>query len=126
MNTKSNIKTIARNTVSIPAELGATGVEVVADATTLLSGAVRGAIPTAKLLANIVGKFATGMAMSDAKPEQVVEIYNNTTLSDVLNMIDMGAVKAGQSAIKLLDEDDTNNVDLTKLTKAQLIAKLQA
>jgi uncharacterized cupredoxin-like copper-binding protein len=123
-STKSNIKTIARSTVSIPAELGATAVQLTADATSLLSGVIRGAVPAAVAGGHMVGKFMAGMAMSDAKPEDVAAIYNNTTLADVMSMIDAGAVKAGQAVANSLN-DDEDNVDLTKLSKAKLIEMLK-
>ena len=103
---KSNIKTIARNSVHVPVEVAATTLEVAADLTTLSMRAVSGAVPTAKQLGTIVGMFTTGLFTSDMTEEAATKLYKETTLADVMLKIEAAALKAGQDAARLLDEDD--------------------
>ena len=56
----TNVKTVTRNSVSIPVEAAATTLEVASDVSDLALSTVRGAIPTTKRLGNIVGMFAKG------------------------------------------------------------------
>lgn len=107
---KSNTKTIARNSVHVPLELAATTLEVGADLTDLTMSAVRGAVPTAKQLGNIVGMFTTGLFTADMTEEEAVKLYKETTLADVMAKIEAASLKAGQDTANMWnDDDDTDN-----------------
>jgi hypothetical protein len=71
---KTNVKTITRNSVSIPAEAAATTFEVASDISDLALNTVRGAIPTTKHLGNILGMFVTGMFYSDLDEQEAKKL----------------------------------------------------
>lgn len=103
---KSNVKTITRNSVSIPVEAAATSLEVASDVSNLALSTVRGAIPTTKRLGNIVGMFVTGMFNSDLDEQEVKKLYEETTLETVFTKIEQASLKAGQDLVKAWDEDE--------------------
>lgn len=103
---KSNIKSVARNSVAIPVETAAVTLEVVSDAGELALDAIRGALPTAKQLGTMVGMFTTGLFTSDMTEEAAIKLYKETSLADVMAKIEAASLKAGQDTAKLFDDDD--------------------
>ncbi len=103
---KTNVKTITRNSVSIPAEAAATTLELASDVSDIALNTVRGVIPTTKRLGNIFGMFVTGMFNSELDEQQAKKLYKETTLETVFTKIEEASLKAGQNLVKVLDEDD--------------------
>ena len=103
---KSNVKTVTRNSVSIPMEAAATTLEVASDVSDLALSTVRGAIPTTKRLGSIVGMFVTGMFNSEMEEQEVKKLYKETTLETVFAKIEEASLKAGQDLVKAWDEDE--------------------
>ena len=103
---KSNVKTVTRNSVSIPMEAAATTLEIASDVSDLALGTVRGAIPTTKRLGNIVGMFVTGMFNSEMEEQEVKKLYKETTLETVFAKIEEASLKAGQDLMKAWDEGE--------------------
>ena len=95
---KSNVKTVTRNSVSIPMEAAATTLEVASDVSDLALSTVRGAIPTTKRLGSIVGMFVTGMFNSEMEEQEVKKLYKETTLETVFAKIEEASLKAGQDS----------------------------
>ena len=105
---KSNTKTIARNSVSIPVEAAATALELAGDVSDLALSTVRGAVPTTKRLGNIVGMFVTGMFNSDLDEREAKKLYQETTLETVFAKIEQASLRAGQDMVNMWDEaEDT-------------------
>ena len=96
---KTNVKTITRNSVSIPTEAAATTLEVASDISDLALSTVRGAIPTTKRLGNIVGMFVTGMFNSDLDEQEAKKLYQQTTMETVFSRIEQASLKAGQNLV---------------------------
>jgi hypothetical protein len=96
---KTNVKTITRNSVSIPTEAVATTLEVASDISDLALSTVRGAIPTTKRLGNIVGMFVTGMFNSDLDKQEAKKLYQQTTMETVFSRIEQASLKAGQDLV---------------------------
>ena len=103
---KSNVKTVTRNSVSIPIEAAATTLEVASDVSDLALSTVRGAIPTTKRLGNIVGMFVTGMFHSDMDEQEAKKMYRETSLETMFAKIEEASLKAGQDLVKAWDEED--------------------
>lgn len=103
---KSNVKTVTRNSVSIPVEAAATTLEVASDVSNLALGTIRGAVPTTKRLGNIVGMFVTGMFNSEMEEQEAKRLYEVTTLETVFTKIEEASLKAGQDLVKVWDEDE--------------------
>ncbi len=103
---KSNVKTITRNSVSIPVQAAATTLEVASDVSDLALGTVRGAIPTTKRLGSIVGMFVTGMFNSEMEEQEAKKLYKETTLETVFTKIEEASLKAGQDLVKAWDENE--------------------
>ena len=101
---KTNVKTITRNSVSIPTEAVATTLEVASDISDLALSTVRGAIPTTKRLGNIVGMFVTGMFNSDLDEQEAKKLYQQTTMETVFSRIEQASLKAGQDFVSGWDE----------------------
>lgn len=101
---KTNVKTITRNSVSIPTEAAATTLEVASDISDLALSTVRGAIPTTKRLGNIVGMFVTGMFNSDLDEQEAKKLYQQTTMETVFSRIEQASLKAGQNLVSGWDE----------------------
>jgi len=93
---KTNLKSITKNTVSIPVEAAALSIELAADAANLSMATLRGTVPATKQVGTIFGKFITGMLNSDKSIEEVETIFKETTLSTVMNNVEKAAIKAGQ------------------------------
>ena len=105
---KTNVKTITRNSVSIPVEAAATTLEVASDVSDLALSTVRGAIPTTKRLGNILGMFVTGMFNSELDEQEAKKLYQETTLESVFARIEKASLKAGQEMVNMWDEaEDT-------------------
>jgi hypothetical protein len=106
---KSNVKTVSRNSVSIPMEAAATTLELASDISDLALNTVRGAVPTTKRLGNIFGMFVTGMFNSELDEQEAKKLYDETTLGSVFTKIEKASLKAGQDLVSGWDEvDDTN------------------
>jgi hypothetical protein len=103
---KTNVKTITRNSVSIPTEAAATALELAGDVSDLALSTVRGAIPTTKRLGNILGMFVTGMINSDLDEHEAKELYQQTTLETVFSRIEQASLKAGQDLVSGWDESE--------------------
>jgi len=103
---KSNVKTITRNSVSIPTEAVATTLELASDVSDIALDTVRGAIPTTKRLGSILGMFVTEMFNSELDEQQAKKLYKETTLETVFTKIEEASLKAGQNLVKVWDEDD--------------------
>ena len=103
---KQNLKSLTRNSVSIPVETVATTLEVASDVSDLALSTVKGAIPTTKRLGNIVGMFVTGIINSDMGEQDAKKLYENTTLETVFAKIEEASLKAGQDLVNAWDEDD--------------------
>jgi hypothetical protein len=103
---KSNVKTVSRNSVSIPMEAAATTLELASDISDLALNTVRGAVPTTKRLGNIFGMFFTGMLNSDLDEQEAKKLYDETTLGSVFTKIEKASLKAGQDLLKGWDEVD--------------------
>ena len=101
---KTNVKTITRNSLSIPTEAAATTLEVASDISDLALSTVRGAIPTTKRLGNIVGMFVTGMFNSDLDEQEAKKLYQQTTMETVFSRIEQASLKAGQDFVSGWDE----------------------
>jgi hypothetical protein len=109
---KSNVKTVSRNSVSIPMEAAATTLELASDISDLALNTVRGAVPTTKRLGNIFGMFFTGMLNSDLDEQEAKKLYDETTLGSVFTKIEKASLKAGQDLLKGWDEvDEPKNTD---------------
>ena len=104
----TNVKTVTRNSVSIPVEAAATTLEVASDVSNLALGTVRGAVPTTKRLGSIVGMFVTGMFNSELNEQEAKKLYQETTLESVFARIEKASLKAGQEMVNMWDEaEDT-------------------
>jgi hypothetical protein len=101
---KSNVKTVSRNSLSIPVEAAATTLELASDISDLALNTVRGAVPTTKRLGNIFGMFFTGMLNSDLDEQEAKELYQQTTLETVFSRIEQASLKAGQEMVNMWDE----------------------
>jgi hypothetical protein len=102
---KQNVKTVTRNSVSIPVEAAATTLELASDVSDLALNTVRGAIPTTKRLGSIVGMFVTGMFNSDLDEQEAKKLYKETTLETVFAKIEEASLKAGQDLVKAWDDE---------------------
>lgn len=103
---KSNVKTVTRNSVSIPMEAAATTLEVASDVSDLALSTVRGAIPTTKRLGNIVGMFVTGVFNSEMEEKEAKKLYKETTPETVFIKIEEASLKAGQDLVKAWNENE--------------------
>jgi hypothetical protein len=103
---RTNVKTITRNSVSIPTEAAATALELAGDVSDLALSTVRGAIPTTKRFGSILGMFVTGMFNSELDEQEAKKLYKETTLETVFTKIEEASLKAGQNLVKVWDEDD--------------------
>ena len=101
---KHNVKTITRNSVSIPVEAAATTLELAGDVSDLALSTVREAIPTTKRLGNIVGMFVTGIFNSELDEQDAKKLYEETTLETVFAKIEEASLKAGQEMVNMWDE----------------------
>ena len=97
---KSNVKTVSRDSLSIPVEAAATTLELASDISDLALNTVRGAVPTTKRLGNIFGMFFTGMLNSDLDEQEAKKLYDETTLGSVFTKIEKASLKAGQDLLK--------------------------
>jgi len=108
---KQNLKSLTRNSVSIPVEAAATTLEVASDVSDLALGTVRGAIPTTKRLGSIVGMFVTGMFNSEMEEQDAKRLYKETTLETVFTKIEEASLKAGQDLVKAWDDESITKSD---------------
>jgi hypothetical protein len=105
---KTNVKTITRNSVSIPMEAVATTLEVASDVSDLALSTVRSAIPTTKRFGSILGMFVTGMFNSELDENEAKKLYDETTLENVFARIEKASLKAGQEMANMWNEaEDT-------------------
>ena len=107
----TNVKTVTRNSVSIPVEAAATTLEVASDVSNLALGTVRGAIPTTKRLGSIVGMFVAGMFNSEMEEQEAKKLYKETTLETVFTKIEEASLKAGQDLVKAWDDESITKSD---------------
>ncbi len=103
---KTNVKTVSRNSLSIPVEAAATTLELASDISDLALNTVRGAVPTTKRLGNIFGMFFTGMLNSDLDEQEAKKLYDETTLGSVFTKIEQASLKAGQDLVSGWNEVD--------------------
>jgi hypothetical protein len=108
---KHNLKSLTRNSVSIPVEAASTTLEVASDVSDLALSTVRGAVPTTKRLGSIVGMFVTGMFNSDLDEQEAKKIYNETTLETVFTQIEEASLKGGQDLVKGWDDESITKSD---------------
>jgi hypothetical protein len=107
---KTNVKTVTRNSVSIPMEAAATTLELASDVSDLALNTVRGAIPTTKRLGNILGMFMTGVCNSDLDEQEAKKLYQETTLESMFARFEQASLKAGQDLMSGWNEaDDSKN-----------------
>jgi hypothetical protein len=99
---KTNVKTITRNSVSIPTEAVATTLELASDVSDIALSTVRGAIPTTKRFGSIL--FVTGMFNSELDEQEAKKLYQETTLESVFARIEKASLKAGQEMVNMWDE----------------------
>ena len=111
---KSNVKTVTRNSVSIPMEAAATTLELASDVSDLALNTIRGAVPTTKRLGSIVGMFVTGMFNSDLDEQEAKKLYQQTTLETVFSRIEQASLKAGQDLVSGWDEVDDSKTKAEK------------
>jgi hypothetical protein len=108
---KSNVKTVTRNSVSIPMEAAATTLELASDISDLALNTVRGAIPTTKRLGSIAGMFLTGMFNSELDEQEAKKLYDETTLETVFARIEKASLKAGQEMVNMWNEaEDSKSI----------------
>jgi hypothetical protein len=103
---KTNVKTITRNSVSIPTEAVATTLELASDVSDIALSTVRGAIPTTKRFGSILGLFVTGMFNSELDENEAKKLYDETTLGSVFTKIEQASLKAGQDLVSGWNEVD--------------------
>ena len=103
---KQNLKSLTRNSVSIPVEAAATTLELASDISDLALNTVRGAVPTTKRIGSIFGMFVTGMLNSDLDEQEAKKLYDETTLGSVFTKIEKASLKAGQDLLKGWDESE--------------------
>jgi hypothetical protein len=105
---RTNVKTITRNSVSIPTEAVATTLELASDVSDIALSTVRGAIPTTKRFGSILGMFVTGMFNSELDEQEAKKLYQETTLESVFARIEKASLKAGQEMANMWNEaEDT-------------------
>lgn len=96
---KQNVRTITRNSVSIPFEAAATTLEVASDASGIALGIVRGAIPTTKRVGNAFGMFVTGMFNSEMDEQEAKKMYEEATLETIFVKVEEASLRAGQKVV---------------------------
>jgi len=101
----TNVKTVTRNSVSIPVEAAATTLEIASDVSDLALSTVRGAIPTTRRLGSIVGMFVAGMFNPEMEEQEAKKLYQETSLETVFTKIEEASLRAGQDLVKAWDEE---------------------
>ena len=97
---------------SLPLELTAASVELLADASTLGSAFITEVIPTAKDVGKATGTFVLGLFNSELTDEQLKAKASTLTFASIRASIVAGAGKAGQGLVTVWNEDEaTSNSD---------------
>ena len=103
---KKSTKTIVKTSVALPLEVGATALEVTAEASQFVLNAVRGLMPATKAIGRSTVMLGYGMAYSDESEEQVQERVGRASLLSMFESMEAGAIKTGQSFAKDWVEDE--------------------
>ena len=103
---KKSTKTIVKTSVALPLEVGATALEVAAEASQLVLNAVRGLMPAAKAIGRSTVMLGYGLVYSDESKEQVQKRVGRASLLSMLESLEAGAIKTGQSLAKGWDDDE--------------------
>ena len=103
---KKSTKSIVKTSVALPLEVGATALEVTAEASQFVLNAVRGLMPAAKAIGRSTVMLGYGMAYSDESEEQVQKRVGRASLLSMLESMEAGAIKSGQSLAKDWDENE--------------------
>ena len=98
----SNLKTIVRSSISIPVELVAVTIQVVADATNVTSDAISGTVPTVKQLGTISGHFVMGAVNSELSEKELKEKTAGVSFGSLMDNMQAGSGGAGQSTTKAI------------------------
>ena len=97
---------------SLPLELTAAYVELLADASTLGSAFITEVVPTAKDAGKAKGTFVLGLFNSELTDEQLKAKASTLTFASIRASIVAGAGKAGQGLVTVWNEDEaTSNSD---------------
>ena len=94
---------------SLPLELTAASVELLADASTLGSAFITEVVPTAKDLGKATVTFVRGVFNSELTDEQLKAKASTLTFASIRASIVAGAGKAGQGLVKAWDEDEATS-----------------
>lgn len=111
---KTSTKTIVKTSVALPLEVGATALEVTAEASQFVLNVVRGFMPATKAIGRSTIMLGYGMAYSDESEEQVKERVGRASILSVLEGIEAGAIKTGQAFTKDWTDEE---VTITKSEK---------
>jgi hypothetical protein len=96
---------------SLPLELTAASVELLADASTLGSAFITEVVPTAKDAGKAKGTFVLGLFNSELIDEQLKAKASTLTWASIRVSIVAGAGKAGQGLVKAWDDEAPSNTD---------------
>ena len=96
---------------NLPLELTAASVELLADASTLVSAFITEVVPTAKDVDKATGAFVLGVFNSELTDEQLKAKASTLTFASIRTSIVAGASKAGQGSVKAWDDETTSNSD---------------
>ena len=96
---------------SLPLELTAASVELLADASTLGSAFITEVIPTAKDVGKATGTFVLGVFNSELTEEQLKAKASTLTFASIRASIVAGAGKAGKVGTVWNEDEATSNSD---------------
>jgi hypothetical protein len=114
MTVKKSTKTIIETSVALPLEVGATALEVTAEASQFVLNAVRGLMPATKAIGRSTVMLGYGMAYSDESEEQIRERVGRASLLSILESMEAGAIKTGQSFVKDWNEYEETTLNTDK------------
>ena len=100
----ANIRTIVRESINLPLDLGAALITVAADTMGITTAAIRGTVPTVKQLGTASGNFAMGAANSDLTEEELADKTAGMSLALLMQQAVDGSGSAGQSTTKAVSE----------------------
>ena len=103
---KNSAKTIAKTSVALPLEVGATALEVAAEASQFVLNTVRGLMPATKAIGRSTIMLGYGMVYSEESEEQIMKQVGRASILSILEGIEAGAIKTGQSLVKDWDKDE--------------------
>jgi hypothetical protein len=104
---KRSAKAIVKTSVALPLEVGSTALEVTAEASQFVLNVVRGFMPATKAIGRSTIMLGYGMAYSDESEEQVKVRVGRASILSVLEGMEAGAIKTGQSFAKDWDGEVT-------------------